>query len=115
VFLGRFNETVPVGATPLMIIVLTIFAFHFCFNLYKYSHHACCLFGAVISRRRGRKEFRFWLFNDKILYGEGTGLGTYRPSREILLTQSRVTAATVGGEPVMRIESPAKSFDVWMK
>jgi hypothetical protein len=32
-----------------------------------------------------------------------------------LLTQSRVTAATVGGEPVMRIESPAKSFDVWMK
>eukprot|EP00602_Paraphysomonas_sp_CaronLab_P000051 CAMPEP_0185028450 /NCGR_PEP_ID=MMETSP1103-20130426/14168_1 /TAXON_ID=36769 /ORGANISM="Paraphysomonas bandaiensis, Strain Caron Lab Isolate" /LENGTH=652 /DNA_ID=CAMNT_0027562875 /DNA_START=12 /DNA_END=1970 /DNA_ORIENTATION=+ len=63
--------------------------------------------------RRGRKEFRFWVFSDKLLYGESTGLGTYRPSRDILLTQLRVTAVDENGEFAMRIESPAKSFYVW--
>lgn len=65
--------------------------------------------------RRGRKEFRFWLFNDSILYGESNGLGAYRPSRLILLTQCRVTAVDDTSEPAMRIQSPQKSFDVWMK
>jgi hypothetical protein len=65
--------------------------------------------------RRGRKEFRFWLFNDSILYGESNGLGAYRPSRLIPLTKCRVTAVDENSEPAMRIESPEKSFYVWMK
>jgi hypothetical protein len=65
--------------------------------------------------RRGRKEFRFWLFNDSILYGESNGLGAFRPSHLIPLSQCRVTAVDENSEPAMRIESPKKSFYVWMK
>jgi hypothetical protein len=68
--------------------------------------------------RRGRKSFRFWLFNDKLLYGEASApliLGKFNLNREIGLTQCRVSSETENKEYVMRIQSPAKSFIVWFR
>ena len=72
----------------------------------------------LITCRRGVKEFQFWLFTDKIVYGEMLpGIGKYNVNREILLTACRI-----GDSPKVErancafiIESPAKSFVVWTK
>lgn len=66
--------------------------------------------------RRGRKSFRFWLFNDKMLYGEASRpyiLGKYNLNREIPLSKCVVSREQENDEFVMRIESPFKSFIVW--
>lgn len=68
--------------------------------------------------RRGRKSFRFWLFNDKMLYGEASApliLGKFNLNREIGLHQCHVSSETENSEYVMRIQSPAKSFIVWFQ
>ena len=68
--------------------------------------------------RRGRKIFRFWLFNDKLLYGEASTpiiLGKFNLNRDIPLMQCHVSCEEENGEFVMRIQSPAKSFIVWFK
>lgn len=43
--------------------------------------------------RRAVKEFHYWLFTDKLLYGEPTGLGYYRVHREIPLVELRIAPA----------------------
>ena len=68
--------------------------------------------------RRGRKSFRFWLFNDKLLYGEASTpivLGKFNLNRDIALTHCHVSSEQEGPEFVMRVQSPAKSFIVWFK
>lgn len=71
--------------------------------------------------RRGKKKFKFWLFNDKILYGEENATvvkqcKVYSLNREILLIACRVSEAVGECGDVDRaflIESPSKSFIVW--
>ena len=66
--------------------------------------------------RRGTKYFRFWLFNDKLLYGEANGFGMWTLNRQIDLTQCRVVEVLAGIENVdtaFQIESPTKSFIIW--
>ena len=68
--------------------------------------------------RRGRKQFRFWLFNDKLLYGEASTpyiLGKFNLNRDLPLNQCQVSKEEENSEFVMRIQSPAKSFLVWFK
>eukprot|EP01035_Chromulina_nebulosa_P019391 gene19391-25260_t len=67
--------------------------------------------------RRGRKEFKYWLFSDKLLYGELNGLGSYRVNRQILFTEMRITSTDTveNHERSFLIESKAKSFVTWAK
>lgn len=74
--------------------------------------------------RRVVKEFEFWLFSDKLLYGELIpGLGSYWLHREIQLVASRFTDAELAksantierAESAIVVESPAKSFIIWAK
>jgi FYVE/RhoGEF/PH domain-containing protein 5/6 len=68
--------------------------------------------------RRGRKSFRFWLFNDLLLYGEASKpliLGKYNLNRDIPLNQCNVSSEDEGEEYVMTVESPSKSFIVWFQ
>ncbi len=88
----------------------------FYFTLYfNYNNYYYLLLYIIFQFRRGIKPFRFWLFNDKLLYGEDNGFGLYRLSREILLTQCRVVDANnvENNDRAFQIESPAKSFIVW--
>jgi hypothetical protein len=69
--------------------------------------------------RRKVQEFQFWLFSDKLVYGEMLpGLGSYNIHREIELFACRIGEA---GDLVERancaftVESPAKSFILWAK
>ena len=71
--------------------------------------------------RRGKKKFKFWLFNDKILYGEENATvvqqsKVYSLNREILLIACRVSEAIDQCDDFERafmVESPSKSFIVW--
>jgi len=67
--------------------------------------------------RRGRKSFRFWLFNDKLLYGEPSKpiLGKFNLNRDIPLSDCKVSSIDENDEFVMRFESPSKSFIVWFQ
>ena len=72
----------------------------------------------ILIYRRDVKEFHFWLFNDKLLYGEPIpGLGTYWLHREIKLVECRISAATNinRADVAFVVESPAKSFVVFTK
>lgn len=65
--------------------------------------------------RRTPKEFRFWLFTDKLLYGEKTPLGAYTLHRDIDLSKCYVHSCedTTEAGPYKYsfvVESPAKSF-----
>ena len=75
--------------------------------------------------RKAIKPFRFWLFSDKIIYGEelvsirrGTQASRYSLHREIDLVTSRISPVTSGNianhERALRIECPAKSFIVFL-
>ena len=68
-------------------------------------------------RRRGIKDFNFWVFSDCILYGEQQipGVGYYNSSRVIQLTRCRVSPARniANSENAFIIESAEKSFIVW--
>ena len=80
--------------------------------LHRFSMPLCC--------RRVVKEFMFWLFSDKLLYGEVIpGLGTYWLHREIQLVACRVSdgskSAVERPECAITVESPAKSFIMWTK
>jgi FYVE/RhoGEF/PH domain-containing protein 5/6 len=69
--------------------------------------------------RRTQKEFQFWLFNDKLLYGEILpGLNLYTLNHYIDLATCRISP----GDPTVEnfelsfvVESPEKSFVVWAK
>jgi len=73
--------------------------------------------------RKAVKTYTFWLFSDKLLYGEATGqivgLGKkeYKLHRVIDLVSSRIAASTdkkvKDRERALLIECPAKSFIVW--
>lgn len=70
--------------------------------------------------RREVKEFTFWLFSDKILYGgqQIPGVGFYNSSRQIPLTECCVTAydeCDRDASRAMLIRSKAKSFIVWAR
>lgn len=71
--------------------------------------------------RRGKKKFKFWLFSDKILYGEENTTvvqqsKVYSLHREILLIACRVSNVVRECDDIDRafmLESPSKSFIVW--
>ena len=71
--------------------------------------------------RRGKKKFKFWLFSDKILYGEENTTvvqqsKVYSLHREILLIACRVSNVVQECDDIDRafmLESPSKSFIVW--
>lgn len=73
--------------------------------------------------RRQIKEFMFWLFSDKLLYGEplgGMGVETFNLNRVISLMECRVTNDAVLPmvellDRAFTIQSPAKSFVVIAK
>lgn len=72
--------------------------------------------------RRAKKTFKFWLFNDKLLYGEEVTTvvaqtSMYSLNREIDLIECRVSHVTSGEdvERAFQIQSPAKSFKVRYK
>lgn len=72
--------------------------------------------------RRAAKDFYFWLFSDKLLYGElvpGSS-GLYSLHRDISLMQSRIGPVTPSlstsceeEERAFMVQSPQKSFIVW--
>jgi hypothetical protein len=69
-----------------------------------------------MNQRRQKKQFKFWLFSDKLLYGEaGTLANMFTLNREILLTECRISEVTDGEDydRALRIESPQKSFIIW--
>eukprot|EP01039_Chlorochromonas_danica_P007393 gene7393-8178_t len=72
--------------------------------------------GPLLKQCRKRyKEFQFWLFSDRLLYGEKTPLGTYALNRQINLSKCKLTL--LGENDPERqiafiIESPAKSFKI---
>jgi hypothetical protein len=68
--------------------------------------------------RREAKPFTFWLFTDKLLYGDTDPLsGMVNLHREINLIQCRVSAARAveNLDSAFTVESPSKSFIVWGK
>jgi hypothetical protein len=75
----------------------------------------------VMQCRNFRKTFRFWLFSDKLLYGEETFSavreGMYRVNHEILLSRCNVTTRddAENDEFALRVQSPAKSFVLYFK
>jgi len=72
--------------------------------------------------RRAAKDFYFWLFSDKLLYGElvpGSS-GLYSLHRDISLMQSRIgpvppslSTSCEEEERAFMVQSPQKSFIVW--
>jgi len=71
--------------------------------------------------RNFRKTFRFWLFSDKLLYGEeefsAIREGMYRVNHEIPLSRCNITTRNdiENNEFALRVQSPAKSFVLYFK
>ena len=69
--------------------------------------------------RNIRKNFRFWLFSDKLLYGEdafsAVREGLYKLNREIHLSECTIASRDFldENEFAIRVKSPAKSFFVY--
>jgi hypothetical protein len=82
-------------------------------NLFDDPHRNFLKEGNLMKQcRRGLKEFRYWLFTDKLIYGEPTGLGSYRVNREILFLEMRIFTKE---DNCFVIESKEKSFITYAK
>ena len=75
-----------------------------------------------VIKRRQIKEFMFWLFSDKLLYGEvlpGMTGNSYNLNRTIVLHECCIKDEAKGvkerAECAFTVESPAKSFVIWAK
>jgi hypothetical protein len=74
--------------------------------------------GLLRQCRREVKPFTFWLFTDKLLYGDTDPLsGMVNLHREINLIQCRMSDARAveNLDRAFTVESPSKSFIVWAK
>ncbi len=80
-----------------------------------------CLFVNFTPVRNKTKDFKFWLFSDKLLYGdifvpEELG-GIYRLNHAISLSHCKMGTIREGEvqdmERAFKVESPGKSFIVW--